>query len=227
VSIALLELATETLGELVEEVVFVGGATLTLWITDPGAPPPRPTKDVDVVVEVATRTAFHDFERRLRSRRFSEDQEDGVICRWRHVSGLILDAMPSDPSILGFDNQWQGAAIPHAIARTLPSGVSIRAVSPPYVLATKLEAFKGRGERDYLGSRDFADIIALVDGREELVDEVTMAPADVRAYLATELGDLLGDSRLADGIFGALRPDSASQARAETVILPRLRALTA
>ena len=83
-SIALLELAAETLGELLEEVVFVGGATMVLWITDPGAPPVRPTKDVDVVVEVATRSAFHDFEARLRERRFAEDWEDGVICRWGH-----------------------------------------------------------------------------------------------------------------------------------------------
>jgi hypothetical protein len=137
-SIELLELAADALGDLIDEVVFVGGATVTLWITDPGAPPVRPTKDVDVVVEVATRTAFHEFESRLRTHRFSEDQEDGVICRWRHDGGLILDAMPSEPSILGFANRWQGAAIPHAIDRELPSSTVIRAVSPPYLLATKL-----------------------------------------------------------------------------------------
>ncbi|MEX2194276.1 MAG: nucleotidyl transferase AbiEii/AbiGii toxin family protein [Thermoleophilaceae bacterium] len=226
-SIALLELAADALGELIEDVVFVGGATLTLWITDPGAPPLRPTKDVDVVVEVTTRTAFHEFERRLRSHSFSEDQEDGVVCRWRHPNGLILDAMPSDPSILGFANQWQGQAIPHAASCNLPSGVAIRAASPPYLLATKIEAFKGRGRGDYLGSRDFADIIALVDGREELIDEVGAALPDVQTYLAAELRELLGDPRFPDGIFAALRPDAASQARAETVILPRLRALGA
>lgn len=225
-SIDLLELAADALGELLEDVVFVGGATVTLWITDPGAPPVRPTKDVDVVVEVTTRTAFHEFESRLRSRRFSEDQ-DGVICRWRRAGGLILDAMPSDPSILGFANEWQAAAIPHAIKRELPSGTAIRAVSPPYLLATKLEAFKGRGKRDFLASRDFADIIALIDGREELAGEVAPAPPDLRAYLSAELADLLGDPRFADGLFGALRPDPASQARADAIILPRLRAVAA
>lgn len=224
-SIELLELAADALGELLDEVVFVGGATLTLWITDPGAPSLRPTKDVDVVVEVATRSAFHDFEARLRDRRFAEDQEDRVICRWHHRSGLILDAMPSEPGILGFENRWQGAAIPHAIGRELPSGARIRAVSPPYLLATKLEAFKGRGDGDFLGSRDFADIIALVDAREELVNEVAHAPDDVRTYSAAELADLLDDPRFADGLFGALHPDAASQARAEAIVMPRLRAL--
>ena len=37
--------------------------------------------------------AFHDFEARLRGRRFAEDQEDGVICRWRHRIGLT--ALPA------------------------------------------------------------------------------------------------------------------------------------
>ena len=226
-SIELLELAAETLGELLEEVVFVGGATVVLWITDPGAPPVRPTKDVDVVVEVATRSAFHDFEARLRKRRFAEDQEDGVIGRWGHPSGLTLDAMPPQPGILGFENRWQGAAIPHAIERELPSGARMRAASPPYLLATKLEAFKGRGNRDFLGSRDFGDIIALIDGREELIDEVAQAPDDVRTYIAAELAGLLEDPRFADGLFGAMQPDAASQARIDDVVMPRLRALTA
>lgn len=54
-SVELLERAAAALGELSAEVVFVGGATVSLWITDPGAPPPRPTLDVDVVVEVSSR----------------------------------------------------------------------------------------------------------------------------------------------------------------------------
>ena len=224
-SVELLELAAAALGGLLEEVVFVGGATVTLWITDPTAPPVRPTKDVDVVVEVTTRTGFQAFESQLRARHFAEDQESGVICRWRHRGGLILDAMPSDPSILGFANQWQGAGIPHAVERGLPSGARIRAMSPPYLLATKLEAFKGRGQRDFLASPDFDDIIALVDGREEVADEVANASADVRDYLSSQVATMLRDPRFADGLFGVLQPDMASQARAETVILPRLRAI--
>lgn len=225
-SVELLELAAATLGELVYDVVFVGGATVTLWITDPGAPPVRPTKDVDVVVEVTTRWGFHAFEARLRERAFAEDQQDRIICRWRHPpTGLILDAMPADPAILGFANRWQAAALPHAISRTLPSGAVIRAISPPYLLATKLEAFKGRGRDDFLGSRDFGDIIALVDGREELVAEVADSN-DARAYIASELGRLLAHPRFLDGLFGALRPDVASQARAEAIVLPRLREMT-
>jgi hypothetical protein len=227
-NVVLLEAAATALGDLLPGVVFVGGATVELWITDPGAPPVRPTKDVDVVVEVTTPGAFHDFESRLRVRGFSEDQEDGVLCRWHHPeTGLILDAMPAEAAILGFENRWQAAAIPHAIDRALPSGAVIRAVSPPYLLATKLEAFKGRGRGDFLASRDFGDIVALIDGREELVGEVAEADDDVRRYLADEVGALLAVPRFADGLFGALLPDGASQQRADTVVLPALQAIAA
>ena len=61
------------------------------------------------------------------------------------------------------------------------------AVSPPFLLATKCEAFAGRGREDYMGSRDFADVVSLLDGRAELVAEVQASPSDLRAYLAGEL----------------------------------------
>lgn len=225
-SLQLLEQAAAALGALVEEVVFVGAATVTLWITDPGAPPVRATRDVDVIVEVTTRAGFHEFEERLRGIRFAEDQESGVICRWRHRdSGLILDAMPADASLLGFVNRWQAGALPHAVRRELPSGAVIRAVPPPYLLATKLEAFRGRGQRDFLGSRDFGDVIALIDGREELTAEVAACDEELRSYVAGELRSVMGNARFMDGVFGSLQPDVASQERAEVVVIPRVRAL--
>lgn len=222
-NIELLELAAAALDGLLSEVAFVGGATVELWITDPGAPPVRATNDVDVVVEVATRSEFHSFEERLRERGFGPDLEDGVICRWRHRdNGFVLDAMPTDASILGFANRWQAAALPHAMARSLPSGATIRAIPPPYLLATKLEAFNGRGNNDFLASRDFADIITLLDGREELRDEITRSDTEVRRYLADEFRAMVVHPRFFDGVHGALLPDAASQERAEAIVLPAI-----
>ena len=118
-SIELLELGASALGEIAGEVVFVGGATVTLWITDPAAPPPRPTKDVDVIVEVATRADYHAFEGRLRDAGFRDDGD--VICRWhKQGSDLVLDAMPTDAALLGFENRWQREAFPHAMKVELP-----------------------------------------------------------------------------------------------------------
>ncbi len=223
-NIELLELAAQALEPVLDKVVFLGGASIILWITDPSAPPVRPTKDIDIVVEVTTRLAFHSFEERLRSLGFNEDQEGGVICRWRHRdSGLILDAMPAEPRIVGFVNRWQGASVPYAIERGLPSGAKIRAAPPAYLLATKVEAFKGRGREDFLASRDFGDIVVLIDGREELVTEVHDADPELRAYLSGALAALASHPRFRSGVSAALRPDAASQARGDLVVLPRLQ----
>jgi len=43
------------LGELCEELVFVGGCTTGLLITDAAAPDVRVTRDVDVIAEIASR----------------------------------------------------------------------------------------------------------------------------------------------------------------------------
>ena len=96
---------------------------------------------------------------------------------------------------------------------------------PAFLLATKLEAYLGRGEGDLLGSADFADIVALVDGREELVDEIRTAPEHLRDYVARTLEQILADKRVLDGVQAQLLPDAASQARATDVVLARLREL--
>lgn len=118
------------LGDPVDDVVFLGGATVTLWITDPGAPAPRPTKDIDVVVEVVARGALEAFDERLRAHGFAEDVESGVICRWRYETDeappLILDAMPANAALLGFENVWRAPAAANAAPRKLPSGLTIR-----------------------------------------------------------------------------------------------------
>jgi ASC-1-like (ASCH) protein len=72
-NIRMLELAAEHLGDLLGEVVFVGGATVELWITDEAAPEFRPTDDIDVVVEITTVRDYHRFEKRVREAGFEHD----------------------------------------------------------------------------------------------------------------------------------------------------------
>jgi len=226
VSFELLEVGAAALGPLLDEVVFIGGASLVLWITDPAAAPPRPTKDVDVIVDVTGRWGYEQFSRRMRAQGFAEDVESRVICRWRHARfDLTLDAMPTNSAILGFSNRWQAPALPHAVERRLPSGIAIRAITPPYLLATKLEAFAGRGGGDLLGSRDFEDVISLINGRAALVGEVQASPDELRGFLAQQIVELQAIPRFNEWVGGSLRPDAANQARVEAIVLPRLGAI--
>jgi predicted nucleotidyltransferase len=188
---ALLELAADILGPLVDEVVFVGGATVHLWLTEAAAPPVRATDDVDVICDVTSYAEYHALSERLRERALEEAMDESVICRWRHrESGLVIDVMPTSEDVLGFSNPWYEVGIATAVELELPSGKRIRAVAPPVVIATKLAAWLGRGGGDVLTSLDAHDIIVLIDGRPELIDELAAQPEDLRNYVAAELASL-------------------------------------
>jgi hypothetical protein len=217
-SMALLTDAAERLGPVVEEVAFLGGASVALWLSDPASAPARVTIDVDVVVVVAGTVQYYALGERLRHQGFSEDATSNVICRWRHRDGAILDVMPTDPAVLGFSNRWYPDAFATAIPVDLPSGLRIRAVSPPYLVATKIEAFLGRGNRDYLASRDFEDLVRMLDGRPELGDEIAAAPSDVREFIAASFLAMRDDTFFETGVAGALSSDQASQARLPLVL---------
>ena len=58
-------------------------------------------------------------------------------------------------------------------------------------LATKITAFQHRGNQDFLASRDMEDILSLIDGREDLCDEVLIASDDVRLAIAEAIHGFL------------------------------------
>jgi Nucleotidyl transferase AbiEii toxin, Type IV TA system len=225
VSVELIERAAAALGsELLREVAFLGAAAMPLWVTEPGAPPWRPTRDVDVVVEVASRIDYYALGDRLKEQGFEEDSEAREICAWRHTpTALRLDVMPTEAEIIGFTNRWYGKALRIAVDYELPSETTVRAVPPPYLLATKLEAFKGRGrtpdgEPDYMGSRDFEDIVALIDSRPELVDEVLGAELPLRQYVAAEFDRMRADFQFESAVLGQLQRGFGGQGRREIVL---------
>jgi len=199
-----LEIAAELLGPLLDEVVFVGGATVHLWLTEPGAPPARATEDVDVICEVASRSAYYRLGEKFRERGLQEAAGAPVLCRWESAEPrLILDVMPTDPDILGFSNPWYDEAITTAVAIALSSGTEIRAATPVLLVATKLCAWKGRGRGDLLRSLDVHDVLTLVDGRPELIDEFQAASPTLRTYIRNELLDLRGEPYFDYAVEGA------------------------
>jgi len=209
-----------SLSELgVTDIVFVGGATIGLYLTDPAAPEPRFTFDVDVVTPVSSRPAYHDLEAKLRDAGHTPDP-NGPICRWL-IRGVTVDLMPPDEEILGFSNRWYAGLVENAEALTLPDGTLIRHASAPYLIATKLEAFYGRGGGDYRFSHDLEDILIVLDGREELGGELRDAPDKVSDFIAKSFTSLLEDDDFRTAIPEHLPPDAASQARA-SIILERM-----
>jgi len=217
-------LAVEELGELCDEMVFLGGCTTGLLITDQASPPVRETKDIDVIVEVTTRAEYYKLSESLRELGFKEDQSEGApLCRWV-MEGVILDVMPTDSEILGFSNIWYATAMKEAVEIYLPNAKRIKVVTAPYFLATKLEAFAGRGNGDYLLSHDLEDLISVVDGRPEIIEEVRQTNEDVKTYLSEKFKLLLDDSRFVEALPGKVPGDESSQSRIP-IIIERLEKL--
>ena len=104
---------------------------------------------------------------------------------------LKVDFMPDDESILGFSNRWYAKGIETAVTCALNEALNIKRLTPELFVATKLEAYVGRGNDDLLSSRDIEDILLVVDGREELVAEIQNADDDVRCYIADQFRALL------------------------------------
>lgn len=222
-NLEMLSIVADRLGTLREQMVFLGGCTTGLLITDTAAADVRATMDVDLIVEVGVSHDYHAIESEMRKRGFKPDSASGIRCRW--LSGdLIVDLMPTDEAILGFSNRWYGDAMVHAIEITLPDGVSIRHVTAPYFVATKIEAFIGRGNGDFLASHDFEDIVTVIDGREELHAEVMSSEDTLRSFIGRTFKQWTEHRDLFVALAGHLPPDSESQKRYD-LLEHRIRAL--
>jgi hypothetical protein len=198
---ALFESIVRLLAPLLDELVFVGGCTTGLFITDPAAGAIRPTKDVDAIVDVTSYAKYAALSERLRRLGLAEDTSPGApLCRWRR-GDFIVDVMPIDEHVLGFSNRWYPRAIETAQTFDV-AGHDVSVVTPALFIATKLEAFHGRGGGDVIASHDLEDIIAVVDGRREIVADVAGAPVDVRSYIGTEIDALLGSPDFTEAIRG-------------------------
>jgi hypothetical protein len=214
--------------DLRAEIAFVGGCVTALHITDPVTRSAvRLTDDVDAILHVMGKGPWYQLMERLQRLGFRISLEDDITCRTRLRDGegpeLIVDFMPDDPAILGFSNRWYPDALKTASPYMLPNGLEIRVVDPPHFVGTKLEAFKGRGNDDLLGSRDIEDLLNIVDGRESLLNELKTAAYDLRSYAGERLHELLLHSEIGYAVQSTAMGNPAR----EDLIFDRLERLAA
>lgn len=214
----MLEAVADALGaELRQQVAFVGGCTTVLLITDEYTQESiRGTDDVDLVIHLTSTAAWYRLEETLKTKGFKNTGQDTVTCRLR-LGALKVDFMPTDEKILGFSNTWFVGGLENAIDYTLPNGTPIKVFAAPWFLAAKLQAYLGRGKGDLLMSNDIEDIIALLDGREELIAETKYAPIELRRFVGEELSSLLRLTAFQDVI-----QSTAQDPDRETLIYERL-----
>ena len=93
-NLAMLMRVVDRLGPLRERLVFLGGAVTELFITQPGGPGPRQTKDVDVVIDVVNLGEYSETLRdQLVALGLREDTREGApVCRWHGLIRLVTPA---------------------------------------------------------------------------------------------------------------------------------------
>lgn len=220
------ELVAHALGDLCDELILVGGCAASLLIDAPTAPPPRVTYDVDLLAVVTALHRYHALEEKFAQRGFTRDMsQNAPICRWR-VGSILVDLMPTDEQVLGFSNRWYPHAAESAIHVTLPSGRSIRLISAPAFLATKLEAFHTRGKSDFARSHDFEDIVNVVEGRATIVSDIAASQPALRRYLATQFAQILQREEFRNTLPGLVAYDALYSQRIASVT-QRIEAIAA
>lgn len=177
------------LQELREKMVFVGGAVISLYTDDPAADEIRPTYDIDMTIRLANFTEWANLQERLAELAFYPDPNGQSICSYT-FKNISIDIMPAEDSSIGISNIWYKPGFDYLEQITLPDGISIAILPSTYFLATKLEAFKDRGNSDFYGSHDFEDIIYLLDNRTSIVEEIQNSNDSVKLYIKSELNTI-------------------------------------
>lgn len=216
IHLQILKLTVKELKSLNNEIVYVGGSTISLYVTEPRFVKIRETLDVDCIVQVAHREEYEVFSKKLRAIGFSEDSESKVMCRFKK-GDLILDAMPTDEKILGFSNPWYREGFDQSIKYEL-NNHKINVFDLPYILATKIEAFKGRGKGSYLMSHDVEDIVTIFDGRPSIAADLKKSEKKVLAFLKGELTHFLNDSKFISSLDAHISDKEITQGRKKIII---------
>ncbi|MDE3181920.1 MAG: hypothetical protein KGM16_00765 [Bacteroidota bacterium] len=199
VNISRIKEVKRALEPLKDNIVFVGGATVSLY-AERMAGEVRPTNDVDLLVEIWSRWDFAEFEAKVRQLGFVNDMKAKFLGRYI-LGDIIVDLMPTSPEILGFTNKWYKEGFKASVDFEIDETTTIKILPAEYFIATKIEAFKNRGHGDGRFSNDFEDLIFVLDNRDSIWNEIEAANPALRSYLAEEFETFLGNFDLGEWIY--------------------------
>lgn len=197
------------LGELNKQVIYVGGATVGLYINDPAADDVRPTKDVDISLSIATIGELEKVREELTRKGFLQTAEDNVICRFRYED-VKVDVMNTHAIGWAPANPWfaPGFALKEMIEI---EDQTIQILPLPYFLATKFAAYNSRGNNEPRTSQDFEDIVYVLDNRMDLAEQIIKAPDDVKPFLKSEFEGILCNKVKQEAVLGNLFYESRDE----------------
>lgn len=215
----------EAMQELNARLVYVGGAMAGAYATDPIATEPRTTLDVDCVVDSNSYSEHAAFEESLRAKHFQNDMdsEPPVICRWVY-NGETVDVMSMNEQSLSFGNRWYKPGFEHREQYTLPSGQLIYRLPVTYYIASKLDALRSRGGKDWRGAKDFEDIVYVLNYCMDFLDQFAAEQGPVKTFVADEFASILKRPNIVEEIECAITPEEIERTDMILEILQKVAA---
>lgn len=184
INIGVVAEVAEALQDLKNDMVFVGGAVVSLYTDDPAADEIRPTADIDMTLNVVNLSNWDQIQEKLASLGFHPDPFGHAICSYK-FKNIPVDIMPAEDGPLGPANRWYKIGFQN-LWTAKAKDQEIKILSAPCYLATKFEAFNSRG-KDYRTSHDFEDIIYIIDNRTSIVEEIKQTMPEIKSYLQSQL----------------------------------------
>ncbi|TNE82500.1 MAG: hypothetical protein EP332_00075 [Bacteroidetes bacterium] len=220
INLQVVEKVALSLEELNDEVIYVGGAVVSLYATDKGAEAARPTKDIDISVQISSYAAMEELRERLALKGIYPAQGTNVMYRYQ-LGDILLDFIPYAETPLGPTNSWLKPGFDKAFP--IQIGITtIRILPVSYFLASKWETFKSRGG-DPRMSHDFEDIIYILDNCLELLEDFQNAEAKLQRFLSNMSKEILQHPSQSEIIECHMNPFTVSVRK--EIILEKLRAM--
>jgi hypothetical protein len=171
------------LKELKDQMIFVGGSVVNLYVDDEAAEEVRQTDDVDVTINLINYNAWVQMQERLAELGFNPDPKGHSICSYLY-KGIPVDIMTSEDDSSGGGNEWYKIGYKNLWNKKVREE-TIKILSAPCFLATKFKAFNNRSG-DYRASHDFEDIIYVLNNRTTVIEEIENDHPKIKQFLKEE-----------------------------------------
>lgn len=217
INLKVVEKVAIALGEINNDVIYIGGAVVSLYVTDDGAEQPRPTKDIDISVQISTYSQMEQLREELAKKKIFPASNETVMYRYSYKD-ILIDFIPYEETPLGPTNSWLKPGFEKSYS-VLIGNIEIKILPVSFYLATKWEAYKSRGN-DPRMSPDFEDIIYIIDNNLDLVDEVKDAEIKVQLFLKEMASEILSHPYRNEIIECHLNPYTSNERK--TLVLNKL-----
>lgn len=203
INIAVVAEVAEALKDIKQDMVFVGGAVVSLYTDDPAADEIRPTQDIDMTLNIINLSHWEKVQTQLGALGFHPDPFGHAICSYKYKD-IPIDIMATEDGPLGPANRWYKIGFEN-LWTAKAKDQDIKILSAPCYLATKFEAFNNRGS-DYRISHDIEDIIYVLDNRIGIVEEIENDDTRIANFIKEQLQNISNKGLLQEVLMAHIHP---------------------